>query len=119
MLVVHHEALPEGYLLVLAPDPASPSVVELAHHLGRACGSGKPVVWVNCRLLDAVSSLTAQLLQACHHRLHQQRGQLVLCRVSEHLAQSLRQAFHQTQTNASAGPTYPLDGTAPPTGPAE
>jgi hypothetical protein len=65
MLVVYHEALSEGYLLILVPDPASPSIAELAHYLGQACGSGKPVVWVDCRLVDAVSAVAAQLLQAC------------------------------------------------------
>jgi hypothetical protein len=93
MLVIHHEALAEGYLLVLAPDPANPSVLELADYLRRACHSGKPAIWVDCRLLDTVSTVAAQLLWACHCRLRKRRIQLVLCRVSERLEQSLRQAI--------------------------
>jgi hypothetical protein len=91
MLIVHHELLPEIYLLVLAPDPAAPSEFELAHHLGCAARSGKPAVWVDCRLVATMSATAARLLWACHHRLRQRGAQLVLCRVSATLEQLLRQ----------------------------
>lgn len=91
MLIVHHELLPEIYLLVLAPDPATPSELELAHHLGCAARSGKPAVWVDCRLVDAMSATAARLLWVCHHRLRKRGAQLVLCRVSAPLAQQLNQ----------------------------
>jgi len=96
MLIVHHELLPEIYLLVLAPDPADASELELAHHLGCAARSGKPAVWVNCRLVDTMSATGAQLLWACHHRLRQRGAQLVLCRVSAALRQQLRQHCRST-----------------------
>ncbi len=92
-MVVHHEALPESYLLILAPDRANPSEKELAHWLGRACRSGKPAVWVDCRLLDDISSVAARLLRASNYRLHKRNVQLVLCRVSERLEEALRQTF--------------------------
>lgn len=56
MMVVHHESLPASYLLVLAPDPVDESERELVHHLGEACRSGKAAVWLDCRLLDGIST---------------------------------------------------------------
>ena len=91
MLIVHHELLPEIYLLVLAPDPAAPSEFELAHHLSCAARSGKPAVWVDCRLVATMSATAARLLWACQYRLRRRGAQLVLCRVSAALAQQLRQ----------------------------
>lgn len=93
MLIVHHELLPECYLLVLAPDVAQASELELAQHLSHAVRSGKPAVWVDCRLLDTLSPTAARLLWACHHRLKRRGAELVLCRVSEPLAQALRQHY--------------------------
>ena len=91
MMIVHYELLPEVYLLVLAPDAANPSELELAQHLSYAVRSGRPAVWVDCRLIDTISPTAARLLHACHHRLQKRQAQLVLCRVSERLAQSLQQ----------------------------
>lgn len=96
MMVVYHEALPESYLLVLAPSSTDPWASELARYLGRACRSGKPAVWVDCRLLDTLPAAAARLLWASHLRLHRRHVQLVLCRVSEALEQTLRRV--------SAGP---------------
>lgn len=93
MMVIYHEALPESYLLILAPDPSNTSSAELAQYLSRACGSGKPAVWVDCRLLDSLSASAVRLLWACHLRLRRRQVRLVLCRVSERLEQTLRQAF--------------------------
>lgn len=93
MMVIYHESLPKSYLLVLAPDPANACSADLAQHLRRACGSGKPAVWVDCRLLDTLPTTAARLLWACHLRLQRRQVRLVLCRVSERLEQTLRQAF--------------------------
>jgi anti-anti-sigma regulatory factor len=91
MMVVYHESLPASYLLVLAPNTANPSETELAHYLGEARRSGKPAVWVDCRLLDTLSRVGARLLWASHLRLHRRGIKLVLCRVSECLKQALSQ----------------------------
>lgn len=96
MLIVHHELLPECYLLVLAPDAAQASELELAQHLSCAVRSGKPAVWVDCRLLDTISLTAVRLLWACHHRLKRRGAELVLCRVSEPLAQALRRHYIPT-----------------------
>ena len=92
-MVVYHEALPESYLLVLAPERADPSERELARCLGLACRSGKPAVWIDCRLLDDLSAVAARLLRASTYRLRQRRVPVVLCRVSERLEQALRQTI--------------------------
>jgi anti-anti-sigma regulatory factor len=92
MMIVHHEILPYSYLLILAADLADPSELELAHHLSCAARSGKPAVWVDCRLLDSLSLKAARLLLACHHRLRRRKAQLILCRVSERLEQALLRA---------------------------
>ena len=99
MKVIYHEALFQSYLLVLAPGPAV-SATELARHLRRACRSGKAAVWVDCRLLDNLSTPAARLLWACHLRLRRRHVRLVLCRVCEDLEHTLRQTF--------AGPTADL-----------
>jgi hypothetical protein len=91
MLVVYHELLPDIYLLILAPGSATGSELALAHHLSRAARSGKPAVWVDCRLLDTISPTAARLLWACHHRLQQRGAQLVLCSVSARLVERLNQ----------------------------
>lgn len=91
MLIVHQELLADSYLLVLAPDPANPSEIELAQQLSCAVRSGKPAVWVDCRLLHTMSATAVRLLCACHFRLRQRGAQLVLCRVSAALAQVLHQ----------------------------
>lgn len=92
MMVVYHETLPESYLLVLAPSSNDPWATELAYYLSCACRSGKPAVWVDCRLLDELPVAAARLLWASHLRLHRRHVQLVLCRVSEALEQALRRA---------------------------
>ena len=89
MMVVYHEALPASYLLVLATDSTGAAEPELAHHLREACRSGKPAVWVDCRLLDSLSAVAARLLWASHLRLHRRGVRLVLCRVSDCLKQAL------------------------------
>ena len=93
-MIVYHELLPEAYLLVLAANPTPDPVpeAELAAQLHQAVRSNKPAVWVDCRLLPTLSRPAARLLWACHHRLRRRQARLVLCRVSETLAQALEQA---------------------------
>lgn len=93
-MLVYHELLPEAYLLVLAanPTPNPAAEAELAEQLRRAARSGKPAVWVDCRLLPRLSRPAARLLWACHYRLRRRQARLVLCRVSAPLAQALEQA---------------------------
>ena len=85
MMIVYKELLPQAYLLVLAYDPTT-SDLALARQLACALRSGKPAVWVDCRLLTTFSATAIRLLHACHRSLQQRQAQLVLCRVPEHLA---------------------------------
>ena len=91
MTVAYHEAFSDGYLLVLAPDQAP--ATGLAHHLDLACRSGKPAVWVDCRLLDTLSATATWLLWACQHRLQRHLVKLIFCNVSERLDRVLRRIF--------------------------
>jgi hypothetical protein len=93
-MIVYHELFPEAYLLVLAADPTPGPApeAELAAHLRQAARSGKPAVWVDCRLLPTLPRSAARLLWACHYRLRRRQAQLVLCRAAEGLVQALEQA---------------------------
>lgn len=91
MIVAYHEAFPAGYLLVLAPGKETDA--GLAHHLDRACRSGKPAVWVDCRLLNTVSATAAWLLWACQLRLRRRQARLVFCNVSAGLNRVMRRIF--------------------------
>lgn len=91
MTVAYHEVFPAGYLLVLAPG--KDSAAELAHHLDRACRSGKAALWVDCRLLDTISATAIWLLWACQHRLKRRQARLVFCNVPERLDRALRRIF--------------------------
>ena len=113
-MIVYHEALPKSYLLVLASDSTGSSERELAHYLGEARRSGKPAVWVDCRLLDTLSAVGARLLWASHLRLHRRGVQLVLCRVSQGLKQALRQVKSTPSPALCLVPT--LDDAAAQTG---
>lgn len=92
-MVIYHEALPTGYLLALAPDAVSTTETELADHLARACCSGRPAVWVDCRLLDTLSATAAWLLWSCQLRLRRRGIPLVLCQVSKRVQQVLHQTL--------------------------
>jgi anti-anti-sigma regulatory factor len=89
-MVICHEILPASYLLVLASTTAGTAEAELAAHLARACRSGKPAVWIDCRLLHTLSATGAWLLWACHKRLHRRQARLVLCQVTTLVEQQLR-----------------------------
>jgi hypothetical protein len=105
MMIVHHELLPDSYLLILAANPADPSELELAHHLSCAARSNKPAVWVDCRLLDSLSLTAARLLLACHYRMQRRKAQLILCRVSERLEQALQRASERLTPTLCLVPT--------------
>ena len=91
-MVVFHELFPASYLLVLGPTATAPTKVEaeLSAHLARACRSGKPTVWVDCRLLNTLSAKAASLLWACQQRLHRRHARLVLCGVAAAVERILR-----------------------------
>ena len=114
MTIAYHNAFPDGYLLVLAPggDDDAPAAAGLAHHLDKACRSGKPAVWIDCRLLDTLSATAMWLLWAGHHRLHQRQVRLVFCNVSKRLSRRLRRIF--TCADLCIVPT--LDDVRPPPG---
>ena len=104
-MIVYHEMFPTSYLLALAPTPATATAkapasaeTELEKHLAQACRSGKPAVWVDCRLLDTLSATAAWLLWACQQRLHRRHARLVLCRVPAAVERILR------RTLVGAGP---------------
>ena len=79
LMVICHEVFPTGCLLALAP-PATADA-ELAAHLARACRSGTPAVWVDCRLLTTLSDTVVWLLWACQQRLHRRHARLIFCQV--------------------------------------
>ena len=62
-------------------------------YLAQACHSGKPAVWVDCRLLDTLSTTAAWLLWACQHRLHRRHARLVLYRVPTAVEHTLRRTL--------------------------
>ena len=86
MMIVYHELLPQAYLLVPAYDPTT-SELPLAWQLKRAMRSGKPAVWVDCRLLHTLSATTIRLLRACHRSLQRRQAQLMLCHVPAGVAE--------------------------------
>lgn len=92
MLLVYHEELPTGYLLAVASCYGHPAEAELPGFLRRICRSDKQYIWMDCRLLETLTAQTVRQLQALHLRLWRRGGQLVLCRVSQALAQGLAQA---------------------------
>ena len=82
VMIVCHELFPTSYLLALAPTVNTTlAETELEAYLSLACRSGRPAVWVDCRLLDTLSTTAAWLLWACQQRLHRRHARLVLCRV--------------------------------------
>ena len=92
VMIVCHELFPTSYLLALAPTTAT-TETELEKHLAHACCSGKPAVWVDCRLLDTLSATAAWLLWACQQRLHRRHARLVLCRVPAAVERILRRTL--------------------------
>ena len=101
-MTVCYELFPTSCLLALAPTTAE---TELAAHLDSACRSGKPAVWVDCRLLDTLSAPSAWLLWACQQRLHRRHARLVLCRVSEAVEGILRRTLAGLETHLLIVPT--------------
>lgn len=105
VMVVCHELLPASYLLALAPSATTADEAELAAYLARACHSGKPAVWVDCRLLDTLSATAAWLLWSCQQRLQRRHARLVLCRVSTAVEKMLRRTLAGTGANLLIVPT--------------
>ena len=94
VMIVCHELFPTSYLLALAPTVTTTlAETELEAHLTLACRSGRPAVWVDCRLLDTVSATAAWLLWACQQRLHRRHARLVLYRVPAAVEHILRRTL--------------------------
>ena len=106
VMIVCHEMFPTSYLLALAPTAATTlAEAELEAHLALACRSGRPAVWVDCRLLDTLSATAAWLLWACQQRLHRRRARLVLCRVSDAVERILQRTLPGTGPQLLIVPT--------------
>ena len=105
-MIVCHELFPTSYLMALAPTVTTTlAEAELEAHLALACNSGKPAVWVDCRLLDTMSTTAAWLLWACQQRLHRRHARLVLCRVSVAVERVLRRTLAGAGGNLLIVPT--------------
>jgi anti-anti-sigma regulatory factor len=105
-MITVHELFPTSYLLALAPAAVTATAeAELAAHLAHACRSGKPAVWVDCRLLDTLSPTAAWLLWSCQQRLHRHHSRLVLCRVSATVKHTLQQVLACTGESLLIVPT--------------
>jgi anti-anti-sigma regulatory factor len=83
MLDVHREELPKSYLLVLAPSNNTNDEVKLTRALHRASRSEKKSIWVDCSLLDHLTTEAIDLLLAYAYLLHCQHRRLVLCHVPD------------------------------------
>ena len=104
-MLIFHELFPTSYLLALAPSASPDSEAGLAAHLAQACRSGKPAVWVDCRLLDSVTPTAAWLLWACQQRLDRRHAHLILYRVSPIVEHTLRCALAGTGAHLNIVPT--------------
>ena len=105
-MIVYHELFPTSYLLALAPTAVMATTeTELETHLTLACRSGRPAVWVDCRLLDTLSATAAWLLWACQQRLHRRHARLVLCRVPAAVERILRRTLAGTGADLLIVPT--------------
>jgi len=62
MLVVHHEAFSDRYLITLVPSD-TPEDSGLAAHLDRACRSRKIDIWIDYRLLRTLLTTINRLLR--------------------------------------------------------
>ena len=104
VMIVCHELFPTSYLLALAPTVTTTlAEAELEAHLAHACCSGKPAVWVDCRLLDTLSATAAWLLWACQQ--HRRHARLVLCRVPAAVERVLRRTLAGAGTDLLIVPT--------------
>ena len=110
IMIVCHELFPTSYLLALAPTTTAATATTLAEaeleaHLALACRSGRPAVWVDCRLLGTLSATAAWLLWACQQRLHRRHARLVLCQVSGAVERILRHTLPGTGPQLLIVPT--------------
>lgn len=104
-IVICHELFPASCLLALAPTAAATAETDLAAHLACACRSGRPAVWVDCRLLNTLSAAAAKLLWTCQQRLHRRRARLVLCQVPDAVERTLRGALAGMEARLLIVPT--------------
>ncbi|WP_157781177.1 hypothetical protein [Hymenobacter sedentarius] len=103
MTTVYHELLPESYLLLLTPGPPKDPESALDFSLGCAYRSGKPAVWVDCELVNALSTESTRALWSYHRKLQEEHKQLVVVHASDELKQNL--LHWQTGPNLCFAPT--------------
>ena len=90
MTSVHHELLPESYLLLLLTPKASRIYGQsLKQGLRVASRSGKAAVWVDCELVHALSNEAVRVLWKYHRRLQALHIKLVLVHASEEVQRGL------------------------------
>jgi hypothetical protein len=88
---VHHEILPDRYLLLLtdATTPATGSAADtLARCLQQAWRSGKTSVWVDCSRLHHLPTAARDLLLRYQKRLGRRAVRLVLSRANTNVQQA-------------------------------
>ncbi|MFD1875665.1 STAS domain-containing protein [Hymenobacter bucti] len=107
IMIIYSEPFLTSYLLALAPTATAKAAAEteLADQLARACHSGKPAVWVDCRLLTTLSTTAAWLLWACQQRLQRRHARLVLYRVPAAVARTLRRTLAGKEADLLIVPT--------------
>ena len=89
MTTVLQESLPESYLLLLTPGPASAPELALAQGLHSASHSGKAAVWIDCELVHDLSAEAVRMLWDYHFRLQEQNVKLVVVHASDEVKQGL------------------------------
>lgn len=89
MTTVYQETLPESYLLLLTPGPATAPEEALEQGLRSACHSGKAAVWIDCELVHGLSAEAIGMLWDYHYRLEEQNMKLVVVHASEEVRQEL------------------------------
>ena len=95
MTTVYQETLPESYLLLLTPGPATAPEVTLQYGLDCACHSGKPAVWVDCELVHGLSAEAVQILWHYHLLLQNQNMKLVVVHACDAVKEELL-SLHQS-----------------------
>jgi anti-anti-sigma regulatory factor len=94
MTTVYQETLPESYLLLLTPGPATTSEAPLQYGLDCASHSGKPAVWVDCELVHDLSAEAVQILWYYHQLLREQNMKLVVVHACDAVKEELL-SLHQ------------------------
>lgn len=90
MTIVYQETLPESFLLLLTPGPASTAPEDaLEQGLCSAYQSGKAAVWVDCELVHDLSSEAVRMLWDYHYRLQEQNIKLVVVHACDEVKKEL------------------------------